>query len=513
MLGFDGAVAIVPLELNGICVEARTRTLIGGPSACPEDFVQPPNTVAPDTLRLPRLKEPFGRTPSWAASTHLEQAQINVLRSLKAQKTYAAQQANVPSLDAIDRNDTEFRLSAEVLKTKATHRQGYDDYLQVARRERDTLRQARRFGTAAQEAFDTGHDLGLDGGSGLAQPFPEMPAERGPLYLERPEVLDEGTKADGGGAKLALFDAYRLYPRKFKPKPTAPEEIRECKQPLSPKDLLLVTGGPKTIDFGSSSVFTTVSRNFTILNELRASILVVIEASEEDELKTSTPLSQVVPGGASAGFDLNFCSAEPCSFRRTVSYVINGMHTFKLTAVAEVGPTEVNISKEELHFSFDASSLDFSMRETLTLSNPGTAPAKFAWGDPAEFKGKPAFRVEPADGEVPPKKSVQVAVVFTPFLGAHTEHALTMVVKGGASKTIVCKAEMREARTVCTEKKIDFGLMPVGVAAEKVLVLKNPPSQASTDAVFAFDKPPARLGVKPARGLIPVGARWRWFSS
>ena len=90
VLGFDGAVAIVPLELNGICVEARTRTLIGGPSACPEDFVQPPNTVAPDTLRLPRLKEPFGRTPSWAASTHLEQAQINVLRSLKAQKTYAA---------------------------------------------------------------------------------------------------------------------------------------------------------------------------------------------------------------------------------------------------------------------------------------------------------------------------------------------------------------------------------------------------------------------------------------
>ena len=33
----------------------------------------------------------------------------------------------------------------------------------LARRERDTLRQARRFGTAAQEAFDTGHDLGLDG--------------------------------------------------------------------------------------------------------------------------------------------------------------------------------------------------------------------------------------------------------------------------------------------------------------------------------------------------------------
>ena len=48
--------------------------------------------------------------------------------------------------------------------------------------------------------------------------------------------------------------------------------------PLSPKELLMVTGGPKTIDFGTVSVFTSVARNFTVMNELRSICLVAVEA-------------------------------------------------------------------------------------------------------------------------------------------------------------------------------------------------------------------------------------------
>ena len=50
---------------------------------------------------------------------------------------------------------------------------------------------------------------------------------------------------------MALFDQMRPFPKKFKPRPETADEIRDCKQPLSPKELIMVTGGPKTIDFGT----------------------------------------------------------------------------------------------------------------------------------------------------------------------------------------------------------------------------------------------------------------------
>jgi hypothetical protein len=38
--------------------------------------------------------------------------------------------------------------------------------------------------------------------------------------------------------------------------------------PLLPKDLLQVTGGPKIVNFGTISVFTTVHRSFNMANDL-----------------------------------------------------------------------------------------------------------------------------------------------------------------------------------------------------------------------------------------------------
>ena len=83
---------------------------------------------------------------------------------------------------------------------------------------------------------------------------PELPKQREPLWLEHP-YEDAGGEQKPGGGRMAIFDATRLFPRKFKPKPVSAEEQRECKQPLTPKELLMVTGGPKTIDFGTISVF------------------------------------------------------------------------------------------------------------------------------------------------------------------------------------------------------------------------------------------------------------------
>eukprot|EP00965_Chrysotila_dentata_P240225 6203594-Pleurochrysis_carterae.AAC.1 len=70
-------------------------------------------------------------------------------------------------------------------------------------------------------------------------------------------------------------------------------QVRDCKQPLTPKELMMVTGGPKTIDFGVISVYTTATRNFTVMNELRTSVLVALNTHDCEEIAQTAPLSQV----------------------------------------------------------------------------------------------------------------------------------------------------------------------------------------------------------------------------
>ena len=111
-------------------------------------------------------------------------------------------------------------------------------------------------------------------------------------------------------------------------------------------------------------------------------------------------------------------------------------------------PTELNISTEELTYRFEDGNLEPSVTKTITLTNPGTFPAQFTWEHPQGLKGRPAFLPHPMSGEVAPRKSLQVQVTFTPYLGAQSEHALTLQIRGGTSRTLVCRADVREARLV-----------------------------------------------------------------
>ena len=67
-----------------------------------------------------------------------------------------------------------------------------------------------------------------------------------------------------------------------------------------------------------------------------------------------------------------------------------------------------------------------------------------------------------------------------------------------------CRAEIEEARLLAVEKKVSFGAIAVGVAAEKLLTLRN---ASSGPAVFSFETPPAGWQIKPMRGMVRGG--WR----
>ena len=189
----------------------------------------------------------------------------------------------------MDQMDTGLELSAEEQRAISAHRTYYNDYLKAARKERESTRTGKRkLPSPGVEEFDLGLDLGLDPYAGLTPPCFELPKEREGLWLSQPYA--EGGEGAGG---LTMFDQTRLFPKKCKAKPETPDEVRDCKQPLTPKELLMVAAGPKTIDFGTISVFTTVARNFTVMNDLRSSVLVSIEVGGEDELQGSTPPTQV----------------------------------------------------------------------------------------------------------------------------------------------------------------------------------------------------------------------------
>ena len=103
-----------------------------------------------------------------------------------------------------------------------------------------------------------------------------------------------------------------------------------------------------------------------------------------------------------------------------------------------------------------------------------------------------------------PRKSLQVQVTFTPYLGAQSEHALTLQIRGGASRTLVCKADVREARLVAVERKLEYGVVAVGAPFEKALHLKN---VGQAPAVFTFEGkhvPPGCV-ISPQRGSVGPG--------
>ena len=106
--------------------------------------------------------------------------------------------------------------------------------------------------------------------------------------------------------------------------------------------------------------------NFTILNELRNHALVAIDLGDEPEI--AQPPTQVVPPGATAGFDLIFSCDTPMPYKRTITYTVNGTHAFKFTASANVEPIDLSLSVEELSFRFADGNLEPSMVASVTLT-------------------------------------------------------------------------------------------------------------------------------------------------
>ena len=117
---------------------------------------------------------------------------------------------------------------------------------------------------------------------------------------------------------------------------------------------------------------------------------------------------------------------------------------------ANVVPIQLDLSHEDLNFRFASDDLEPAITETITISNPGNAPADFSW----QTGRSNVFTVDPKRGTVPAFKDMDVKVTFRPIAKAAKQETLRMAVANGqgAERQLPVDGESIEGKVIFKDK-------------------------------------------------------------
>ena len=357
------------------------------------------------------------------------------------------------------------------------------------------------------------------------------------------QAVEAETSTSGGGPRT-----------QHAPEPATAAQRRECARVLIPAEIAKLSAGPSRLDFGSVAGGSTHVKYFAFTNgtaqavsarlELRRGTSVVSEAitattcvSSVSELAPIEPSDEcgvvslrggastetrVVPAGDTAHFAIVLEALNGdehrTPFKETVAYTVNDNPgtLFSFDVVAEVVPAALDLDCETKRFAFEKNDdASFSVTETIKISNPNGDPARFAWDVPSGC----AFDVHPREGEVPGRSAAHVAVTWTPSEARRedkkNETTLEMYVAGDATpRALRCVGECGAPALGFAEKLLQFGFVPAGLPARRVVTLRN---TGAHDAVFAVDDAhearledvsviaATRVTMEPRRGRVPAG--------
>ena len=289
----------------------------------------------------------------------------------------------------------------------------------------------------------------------------------------------------------------RIIKKKFKAEPSTQTEIRECAVELTGEQLQKINSSPQLIDFKTVFVKSTTTKSFVVTNDLRQHIHVRLVITDKELIKTS-PISQVIPPGQEAGFDITFCSDSPqaLTFKKDVTYFINDTIPFKFRVQAQAEPVTLDVSKKALKFYFPDDSIEMSCTEQIVVTNTGNATARFKW----ITSGSGIFVPTPAFDEVPAGSSRVAKITFTPQGPKSEEEVITLKIDDGLPVDIKCTGIVYEAKVLLKEKGVEFESVPVGIKAkEQQFHIKN---TIRVPAVFHVNCDSEELTVVPSKGRI-----------
>lgn len=163
-------------------------------------------------------------------------------------------------------------------------------------------------------------------------------------------------------------------------------------------------------------------------------------------------------------------------------------------------PISIELSRETLNFDFVDSNTDHTTSESLTLSNPGNAEAKFR----CRFVSGCPFTFDTESGTIPPRQAITLLVNYSPKHGMHNEAVFEIQIDGGKTYNGTCIGHSPEPKCAIKEKKLDFGTIAAGLTKSLTCTLSN---TGTCSAVFYVENIPESYGISisPSVGKINQG--------
>lgn len=114
------------------------------------------------------------------------------------------------------------------------------------------------------------------------------------------------------------------------------------------------------------------------------------------------------------------------------------------------------------------------------------------------------FEIVPTSGSLDPNRSLLIDVIFTPGSIFRAQQQFFLNVKGSDTpKILTCIGDVEESKVICVEKRLEYGVLPVGLGHQKVLTLRNTGDTAAVFKVFSAD---SDFKTHPTKGRIPKGS-------
>ena len=258
------------------------------------------------------------------------------------------------------------------------------------------------------------------------------------------------------------------------------------------------------MDFGSVCIQQDSAKSFAISNNTENNILVRIDTHGDPALARSMMDGQVIPPGASAGFDIHLYLETKSMYSGHFTYIINGNHSYEVPVSAEAVPVMLSVNKSLLSFIFPPQNFEASVSEPIMLINNGNNTAEY------KFTQGKHFTTLPTDAKIDPFSNQEVLVTFTPGAGTRFEETLSIDVLGGSSLELRCSGEVEEGALTVKTKGLDFGALAAGVTVRKSFPIVGA-AEGEIESVWYIDKNELQvrcpgLSLNPENGSLSRGA-------
>lgn len=148
---------------------------------------------------------------------------------------------------------------------------------------------------------------------------------------------------------------------------------------LTPAQIYKILINPSVIDFGEVCIKSVSSKTLEIFNSLDQPIHIELE-NDCNELRQTTPLSQVIQPQSKGTFSIVFESEYVQTFQRSISYRINYSYRHHIIVLAECKLQSLKLNKSHavLNQLLDIQP-ELCYRTNITVINPYNAITEFTW--------------------------------------------------------------------------------------------------------------------------------------